>query len=79
MTGKPWMRKEIEMRKSVLSREPQKADVRNWYYEDPEGLLVIHEVVTPQGRHIQTDQFLIPWKMVRVSVQRYHKAMKKAD
>ena len=63
------------MKKSALSNEPQNVGLYTWYYEEPKGLLVVHQVRTPEGDLIQAEQFVIPWKLVSASMRRYRKAV----
>ena len=57
------------MSNNALSRNPQQISDTVWYYEDPQGLVVLHEV-RDKGQYLRTDQFTIPWAMVRASVAR---------
>ena len=54
----------------TLSLKPQNIDEKTWYYEEPKGLHVVREARTIVGGFIQTEQFVIPWKMLRVSLAR---------
>lgn len=58
------------MTKRSISLEPQTVAGSTWYYETRGGLQVVHEV-RRQGMFVQTDQVLIPWRMILASVRRY--------
>ena len=56
-----------------LSLEAQDINHENWYYEEREGIRVVHEVrstLAPISAVIRTDEILIPWRMLRRSLQR---------
>lgn len=53
-----------------LSAKPQAVDERTWYYEEPRGVLVIHQVFNEMGVYMLTRQFLIPWGVLRLSLSR---------
>jgi predicted ArsR family transcriptional regulator len=53
------------------SREPQKIDEESWFYDDSNGLLVVHEFRTDAGDYVRTDQFVIPWRLVLAAVKRH--------
>ena len=48
-----------------LSMQPQHVTDRIWYYEEKEGICVVHEV-----SHGDVKQFYIPWRLIRASVRR---------
>jgi hypothetical protein len=48
---------------------PQDIDDRTWYYEDKEGIGVVRRIHVDGVFH-HTDQFKIPWEMVRRSLAR---------
>lgn len=54
-------------------RNPQHIKETDWYYEMPSHLLLVHEVKTGTGAHIQTDQIKIPWRMIEQSRKRRQK------
>lgn len=57
--------------KSKLSRSPQTISERDWYYEEPNNLLLVHEVRDVKtDAYICTEQIKIPWSMIRKSVGR---------
>lgn len=51
--------------------EPQTIDRNTWFYEEPRGLLVVHEARDADGGYLRTDQFVIPWRKVVASVRRH--------
>lgn len=54
-----------------LSHNPQSVSKKTWYYEEPRGILVVHEARDEKtGAWIQTDQFKIPWWRLRKSLKR---------
>jgi hypothetical protein len=59
-------------RQDRLSRAPQNVGVNDWYYEEPKGIQVIHEIYDAYDptHYIRTDRVLIPWSMLRASVKR---------
>lgn len=61
----------------TASREPQKLDEHNWYYEDRTHMLLIHEVRSHQGVHIRTDSIKVPWRKVKASLARAYKPRKR--
>lgn len=54
-----------------LSNEPKDAKLvsggpsKTWFYEEPNGLLVCHEIRSDEGRWVRTDQVLIPWRSIK--------------
>ena len=55
-----------------LSPNPQKINDTNWYYEEPGGIEIIHQVHSPGG-YLKTDHILISWKKLRASLRRKDK------
>ena len=55
-----------------LSLKPQNINDKNWYYEEPEGLELIHRV-SHEGKYLQTDNIIIPWNMIKKSLERKEK------
>ena len=53
-----------------LSNEPQKVSPCLWYYEEPKGLSIIHEIHRGNGAYLRTDQITIPWRKIMASVKR---------
>lgn len=49
---------------------PTHVDDRNWFYDEPEGFLLVHQVLV-RGVVSQTDQVTIPWALVRLAVARH--------
>lgn len=58
-----------------LSDSPQDIDKNNWYYEDPDGIDLVHEVLNKQGLHVSTEHIKIPWKMLKKSLERFESVM----
>lgn len=41
-----------------------------WFYYENRGLLVVHEVYDSRGLvKLQTDQFILPWRLVKQAMQ----------
>ena len=60
----------------MLSPKPQDIDDQNWYYEEDQGIILIHRV-TPNGVFLQTDSIVIPWRMIAASLLRKQAATAK--
>lgn len=58
------------MGKKHLSRKPKTISSTIWFYEEPKGLEIIHEI-HHDNKFIRTDHIHIPWKMIIASVKRY--------
>ncbi len=57
--------------KVKASRSPQNIGDEDWYYEEPNNLLLIHEVRDKNTKeYIRTDQIKIPWRMILKSLKR---------
>lgn len=56
-----------------LSCKPQDVTNRLWYYEEPSGITVVHEIFQADGSYLRTDQIVIPWTKIRRSLQRKDK------
>lgn len=52
-----------------LTNEPQDVDRHNWFYEQKDGILVVHEAVDGNGTWTKTDQFIIPWRELKISMK----------
>jgi hypothetical protein len=52
-----------------LSRDPQNIDERNWYYEEKDGIEVIHKTFDKSG-FPYSDHIKIPWRMIKKSIRR---------
>lgn len=52
-----------------LREKPMPINEQNWYYEEPKGITLIHEVWW-EGNYRQTDRIFIPWKRLLESVRR---------
>ena len=57
------------MKKRRFSREPQGISDRDWYYEQADGILLVHEI-TRGGHYFRTDQILIPNRLLARSFKR---------
>jgi hypothetical protein len=53
-----------------MKNSPTNIDQFNWFYDEPDGLSLIHEARTKDGAYIKTDQVLIPWALVRAALAR---------
>lgn len=56
-----------------LSLEPQNITDELWYYEEPKGINIVHEINKFNGEHIRTDQIIIPWSKIIHSLKRKNK------
>lgn len=54
----------------ALSRKPHYIGKSTWFYDDPKGLLVVHEARTKSNAFIQADQFIISWRMIANALKR---------
>ena len=41
-----------------------------WWYEDPKGIEVLHQVVDDNGKHLRTEMMVIPWSAVLRAAKR---------
>jgi len=53
-----------------LRDKPIEIDDDNWYYEERQGVCVVHRVKDHDDQYLKTDQFYIPWKRLLESVKR---------
>ncbi len=53
-----------------LSNEPQNLGRNAWYYEQKDGLEIIHEIPSRPPEHI-----FIPWEMLEVSLERWRESL----
>jgi len=60
-----------------LSHNPQDVTPELWYYEEPKGINIVHEI-RHGGNYLQTDQILIPWAMIRQSLKRKERRLLRA-
>jgi len=60
-------------KKKFLSLNPQNITNTFWYYEEPKGLIIVHEIRQEDNSYMRTDQIIIPWKNILKSVNRYKK------
>jgi hypothetical protein len=42
-----------------------------WFYENPKGLNIVHDIRLESGQYVRTDQIIIPWRQVVAAVRRY--------
>lgn len=64
------MAKSIEMR-------PQNVDSNTWYYESYGSITVVRRVTDLNGKYVGTDQFKIPKRMLKASIERMDYRVKK--
>ena len=64
------------MSNNSLKNNPISISKTAWYYEEPKGIIVIHEIHYRQ-RYLRTDQMTIPWEKIVASVGRKLKKDKK--
>jgi hypothetical protein len=50
---------------------PQNIDEHNWYYEEKNGIELIHQVTSDNNEYIKTDSVFIPWETLAHSVRRH--------
>lgn len=55
-----------------MKLSPNNINEHNWCYDDEDGLWMVHEVYK-DGRYVQTDQFTLPWSIVRAALARKDK------
>lgn len=67
----------MNQRKSV-SMSPQNVDSNTWYYESYVSITVVRRIII-NGKYIETQQFKIPKKMLKKSIERmdYRNKVKK--
>lgn len=53
-----------------LSNKPQNITPYLWYYEEPKGLNIVHDIHFSNGTYMRTDQIRIPWYKIKASVKR---------
>lgn len=63
--------------KPVKALAPKRIDAYTWFYEEPKGLAVVHEVRRSDGSHIRTDIFTVPRRMVIAAADRYRPILPK--
>ena len=58
--------------KKGLRLDPVMINSDNWFYDTKRGLLFVHEVRFGRGRgdYLRTDQFSVPWRLIRDAVKR---------
>lgn len=55
-----------------LREKSMPIDEHNWYYEEPKGISLVHEIYREE-QFLQTDIILIPWKRLLESITRRYK------
>jgi hypothetical protein len=58
------------------SLEPQRIGDRDWYYEYPKYMLLVHEVRKADGTFVCADSIKIPWRKIETSLKRSYKPAK---
>lgn len=61
------------MSKHHLLLSPIQVTESDWYYEEVEGICLIHEIKNDHDVLLQTDKIVIPWSKILKSVERYKK------
>jgi hypothetical protein len=62
------------IRPEALPRKAISLDENNWFYVEPAGLQLVHEILGSKadgrlfGKVVRTDQIVIPWRKVRVAL-----------
>lgn len=51
-------------KKKTTILDPLRHDSNTWFYIEPKGLCAVREVRTETGHYIQTEQFVIPWRLI---------------
>lgn len=51
--------------------KPQHINDRQWFYEEPRGVLVVAELRGVTGAHFGTTQTRLPWRKVCAAVDKY--------
>ena len=55
-----------------LSLKPKIIQDSAWWYEEPSGISVVHEI-REGDRYIRTDTLNIPWRQIRAALKRKDK------
>jgi hypothetical protein len=50
--------------------KPMQLGPNDWFYEENDHLLLVHEVREADGKYIRTDQIKIPWRRIEASLKR---------
>jgi|GEM_PF-6817435 hypothetical protein len=50
---------------------PQNIDEHNWYYEEKDGVEIIHQVTSGPQNRVRTDSILIPWDKLTDTMRRH--------
>lgn len=53
-----------------MKSSPTDVNPATWFYDEEHGINVAHEARTKAGEYIQTDQFTIPWRLLREALAR---------
>jgi hypothetical protein len=57
---------------------PHKITKNDWFYEERTGLLLVHEVYSPLGNYICTEQVKLPWRKLEASLKRWQARKRRA-
>ena len=57
----------------ALKRSSTAIDDRNWCYDEPDGLQIVHQVVSESGAVLWTDFVTVPWTVLRAALYRHDK------
>lgn len=72
--------KEKQSISKFLSRAPKRVNDMVWFYEEPRGIEIVHEIRNDggKGKYIRTDTFLIGWRTLEAALESYKKAREKS-
>jgi hypothetical protein len=56
-----------------MINKPINIDKLTWFYERRQGLDFVREVRSTNDEYLQTEQFTVPWKLIRISLARKDK------
>ena len=54
----------------MRSNEPQTISKTAWYYEEPKGIEVIHEIRDADSKFIKCEHIRIPYRLLRKTLAR---------
>ena len=52
---------------------PVNIDKKTWYYEEKKGINIVRQIMNKNDKYITTEQILIPWPFIRISLARKDK------
>lgn len=58
--------------------DPQEVTEHDWYYEEKNHMLFVHQVRARDGSFVQTDQVKIPWRKIETSLKRIRARRRRA-